>query len=149
MSEDPVPSSAAVSRQMRRQRERDVPRELVIRRALFREGYRYRVHAKVVPGTRREADLAFPGARVAVFLDGCFWHGCPEHGSVPKANNAWWATKLEDNRRRDRDSERRLADAGWTTVRVWEHEPVEAALARIASALPGPRRSAREPSPPA
>ena len=77
---------------------------------------------------RRRADLVFPRARVAVFVDGCFWHRCPRHATSPKNNAAWWATKLDGNVARDRDTDERLAAAGWTVVRIWEHEdPVTAA----------------------
>jgi DNA mismatch endonuclease (patch repair protein) len=80
---------------------------------------------------RRRADLVFPSARVAVFVDGCFWHGCPEHATWPKQNAGWWRDKIEANRRRDRDTDARLREVGWQPVRVWEHEPVEEAARRI------------------
>jgi DNA mismatch endonuclease (patch repair protein) len=81
-----------------------------------------------LPNLRRRADLLFARARVAVFIDGCFWHGCPEHGTWPRANAAWWREKIDSNRRRDADTDRRLEEAGWLVVRVWEHDdPVDAA----------------------
>lgn len=73
----------------------------------------------------------FPRERVAVFVDGCFWHGCPEHASWPKRNGDWWRQKIDGNRRRDRDTDARLAEAGWRIIRVWEHEPAEAAGDRV------------------
>ncbi len=119
---------------MVRQRRRDTAPEVALRSALHRSGLRYRVDFPL-PGLRRRADIAFPAARVAVFVDGCFWHGCPEHGSWPKENAPWWREKIEANRRRDRDTDARLRDAGWLPLRVWEHEPAEAAAERVAEAV--------------
>ena len=102
--------------------------EVLLRKALHARGLRYRVSAKPLTGLRRTADLVFPRAKVAVFLDGCFWHGCPEHHTVAAANAKFWADKVSGNRARDRDTDARLKEAGWVSVRVWEHEdPVEAA----------------------
>lgn len=130
----PLPRDAGVSARMRRQRERDTQAEMAVRRALFAQGRRYRLHYKI-PGTRREIDIAFPGQRVAVFVDGCFWHMCPEHASFPSRNAAWWRAKLEVNVSRDHDTDERLAEAGWTTVRVWEHMSVEEAVGLVEEAL--------------
>jgi DNA mismatch endonuclease (patch repair protein) len=80
-----------------------------------------------LPGLRRRADLVFGTARVAVYVDGCFWHGCPVHGTWPKANAEWWRTKIEANRNRDADTDRRMNEAGWLVIRVWEHEGAGAA----------------------
>jgi DNA mismatch endonuclease (patch repair protein) len=113
---------------MQSNRSRDTKPELALRSAVHARGLRYRVSAKPLTGLRRTADLVFPSAKVAVFLDGCFWHGCPEHHTVATANATFWADKVEGNRARDRDTDSRLADAGWVSVRVWEHEdPAEAA----------------------
>jgi DNA mismatch endonuclease (patch repair protein) len=113
---------------MRATPRRDTPPELALRRELHRRGLRYRLHQKLLPGLRREVDIAFPRVRVAVFVDGCFWHACPEHGTTPKSNREWWQTKLEANRSRDRDTDKRLRAKGWHVVRIWEHElPMEAA----------------------
>jgi len=101
--------------------QRDTPCELAIRSAVHRRGLRFRVDW-TIPGTRRRADLAFIGARVVVFVDGCFWHGCPEHATWPKRNAAWWRNKIETNMRRDRDTDALLIAAGWTVLRFWEHE---------------------------
>jgi DNA mismatch endonuclease (patch repair protein) len=91
-------------------------------------GLRYRVGARPLAGLRRTADLVFPTTKIAVFLDGCFWHGCPEHHTVAAANAKFWADKVSGNRARDRDTDARLEAAGWISVRVWEHEdPAEAA----------------------
>jgi DNA mismatch endonuclease, patch repair protein len=112
---------------MQRQRQRDTMPELALRSVLHRDGLRYRVHYPLL-GVRRRADIAFPRLRVAVFCDGCFWHGCPEHGTWPKQNAAWWRQKIEANKARDEDTNARLKDAGWRVVRIWAHEdPVEAA----------------------
>jgi DNA mismatch endonuclease (patch repair protein) len=115
---------------MQRQRRRDTAPELALRSLLHRRGFRFRVDYKL-PGLRRRADIAFPSARVAVFVDGCFWHGCPEHASWPRANAAWWRDKIESNRRRDSDTDERLFDEGWISVRIWEHEPAAEAARRV------------------
>ena len=125
----------ATRRRMQAQRAHDTGTELAIRRRLHAAGLRYRLHARVVPGTRREADIVFRPARVAVFVDGCFWHGCPEHATWPRNNEAVWRAKLEANRERDRDTDARLRGDGWTVIRVWEHEDPAAAAARIAEAV--------------
>lgn len=120
-------SSADALRRMRAQKRKDTAPELAIRRELHRLGCRYRVDHPL-PGLRRRADIAFTARAIAVFVDGCFWHRCPLHGTLPKHNRDWWEKKLSDNVARDRDTDRRLQESGWTVVRVWEHEdPVEAA----------------------
>jgi DNA mismatch endonuclease (patch repair protein) len=108
---------------MRANRRRDTGPELALRRELHRRGMRFRVDHQAVPGLRCRVDIAFTRARVAVFVDGCFWHVCPVHGTAPKANHDWWATKLEQNVSRDRRNDQALREAGWTVIRVWEHEP--------------------------
>jgi DNA mismatch endonuclease, patch repair protein len=123
----PPASSADALRRMRSQRQRDTKGELELRSLLHRRGLRFRVHA-LLPGLRRRSDIVFTRARVLVFVDGCFWHGCPEHGTWPKENADWWREKIEANQRRDRDTDARLTAAGWTVIRVWEHEdPTQAA----------------------
>lgn len=119
---------------MQNQRRRDTGPELALRSALYRAGYRFRVDYRL-PGTRRRGDIVFPGRHVAVFVDGCFWHGCPEHGSWPKANAEWWREKIEANRRRDRDTDDRLAGLRWQSVRIWEHENPTSAAARVIRTL--------------
>ncbi|MFJ4667018.1 very short patch repair endonuclease [Kitasatospora purpeofusca] len=125
----PAASSPSVAARMSRQASRDTAQELAVRRLLFRWGLRYRVNAKVPGLPRRTVDILFPGPKVAVFLDGCFWHGCPEHATSPKSNAEWWRTKLDRNVSRDQDTTRHLAEDGWTVLRFWEHEP-PAAIAR-------------------
>lgn len=115
---------------MRNTPQRDTPPERRLRSALFALGLRYRVQTPPLSGVRRRADVVFPRERVAVFVDGCFWHSCPIHGTQPKANELWWAEKLAANRSRDADTDARLVAAGWISIRVWEHDdPAEAARA--------------------
>ena len=120
---------------MERQARYDTGCEMSIRRELWRRGLRYRVDARPEPDVRRRADLVFRGPRVAVFVDGCFWHSCPEHGRVPRSNADWWAAKLARTVNRDRETDRLLAEAGWAVVRVWEHEAPFAAADRIEDVL--------------
>jgi DNA mismatch endonuclease, patch repair protein len=98
---------------------------------LHRQGLRFRVDRSPIPGSRRRADIVFTAARVAVFVDGCFWHSCPQHATQPKANAMWWAEKLKANRQRDMDTDRELAEAGWAVLRFWEHEDPAEAAARV------------------
>ena len=124
----PPASSMAVRRRMREVRRKDTHPELRLRRELHRRGLRYRIDIKPIRGLPRKADVVFPGAHVAVFVDGCFWHFCPDHISLPKTNSAWWRSKLERTRRRDADTTARLQAAHWGVVRVWEHDdPVHSA----------------------
>ena len=107
------------SGRMRRQVRRDTAAELVLRRLLHRRGLRYFIHRRPLPKLRREADLIFPRVRVAVFVDGCFWHGCPDHATWPKTNAEFWRVKIEKNAARDRETVVELESAGWVAVRVW------------------------------
>jgi DNA mismatch endonuclease (patch repair protein) len=128
---EPLETAPGVRARMSKQKSRNTGIEVELRKALFAGGLRYRVHRRPVKGVRREADIVFTSARVAVFVDGCFWHGCPEHATWPKNNAEFWRTKIETNRRRDLDTDQRLADAGWLAVRVWEHENASTAAARV------------------
>lgn len=126
-------SSEAVRAVMQANRSRDTRPERALRSAAHALGLRYRVSTRPLPKLRRTADLVFPRAKVAVFLDGCFWHGCPEHFRPAKVNEGFWTAKIADNQKRDQDTDRLLTEAGWRVIRVWEHEnPVDAAL-RIVS----------------
>lgn len=116
---------------MQRQARRDTAAEMAIRRELWRRGLRYRVDMAPIAGHRGRADVVFTRARVAVYVDGCFWHKCPIHATAPKSNSEWWREKLEANVRRDRDIDRRLVEAGWSVVRIWEHEDPKAAADRV------------------
>jgi DNA mismatch endonuclease, patch repair protein len=128
----PAASSSSVSRRMSRQAVRDTTPEMNLRRELSALGLRYRLHRSVVPELRRSADIVFVRARVAVFVDGCFWHGCAEHKSVPRANAEWWTQKIARNKERDTETDDRLRAAGWIPLRVWEHEDPESAAERVA-----------------
>lgn len=125
-------SSPTVRKVMRANRPRDTRPEIAIRSAVHALGLRYRVNRRPVPGLRRTADLVFAGPKVAVFVDGCFWHGCAEHYRPSTRNAKFWSTKVNNNRKRDAETDRRLTEAGWTVVRVWEHENVQEAAARVA-----------------
>lgn len=133
----PVPSDAGVSVRMSRQVTTGTTPELDLRRELHRRGLRYRVDYRFKEQglTRRRSDLAFTRQRVAVFVDGCFWHACPSHATSPKANAEWWAAKLAKNVARDRETDQRLGGAGWIVVRVWEHEDMRRAADRIETAV--------------
>ncbi|WP_311979554.1 very short patch repair endonuclease [Promicromonospora citrea] len=111
-----------MSRRMSVARRKDTKPELDLRRLLHARGLRYRVTYPVPGRPRRTMDVAFTRAKVAIFLDGCFWHGCPEHATQPRANADWWRQKLRDNVERDADTTRVLTDQGWTVLRFWEHE---------------------------
>lgn len=103
-------------------RSRDTGPELAVRRLLHAMGLRYRVDLPVLDGSRRRADIVFTRRRIAVFIDGCYWHGCPQHYTAPSANAQFWQAKVRANRQRDADTSGRLADAGWTVLRYWTHE---------------------------
>lgn len=117
---------------MRANRSRDTRPELRLRRALHARGYRYRVAYRPLPELRRTADLVFTKAKVAVFVDGCFWHGCPQHHRLAKRNQEYWEEKVNRNRRRDEETDVKLAEAGWVSLRFWEHEDVASAASKVA-----------------
>ncbi len=143
----PVPAPPASSPQTRVRMQavgrRDTPPELALRSLLHGRGRRFRVDRAPIKGLRRKADVVFGPAKVAVFVDGCFWHGCPTHGTVPRTNRAWWEKKLAATRERDADTDRRLEQAGWTPVRIWEHEDAAEAADRIEAMLRTTGHSAR------
>lgn len=131
---DPATDQRTSSR-MAAQRRRDTRPELQLRRILHSRGLRYRVDAMLPGLPRRRADLTFPTRRLVVFVDGCFWHGCPEHKTAPKNNASWWATKLARNVERDRETDAYLADLGWRVLRIWEHEDPGRAADRVEAAV--------------
>ena len=118
-SRTPAPLSPAVSAQMQRMPRSSTGPETLIRKELHRRGLRFRVNLRELPG---RPDIVFTAARIAVFVDGCFWHSCPDHGILPKNNREWWRDKLARNVQRDREKDVQLAQMGWTVVHVWEHE---------------------------
>lgn len=114
--------------------------ELRLRKLLHAQGLRYRVNAPVVGLPRRRIDILFTRARLAVSVDGCFWHGCPDHWVEPKTNRDWWAWKIATNRARDADTDRLLAQLGYVSLRIWEHTPPELAAHVVMSSLEEARR---------
>jgi len=120
---------------MQGNRKRDTRPELALRSELHRRGLRYRVDATPMKGLRCRADIVFRRQKVAVFVDGCFWHGCPEHGTSPRTNASYWSAKIARNVERDRINDAKLNDAGWVVIRVWEHELPTDAATRVARAL--------------
>lgn len=137
-------SSPQTRRSMQSNRGRDTKPELAIRRLVYAAGLRYRVNARPIKSLNRRADLVFVRPKVAVFVDGCFWHGCTEHHTVAQTNARYWADKVRRNRERDAETNRALDEAGWKVIRVWEHESPEAAAHRVILAVqsrrPGPRQ---------
>jgi DNA mismatch endonuclease (patch repair protein) len=119
---------------MKGQRRRDTAPEVALRSELHRLGLRFRVDAPL-PGLRRRADVLFTKSRVAVFIDGCFWHGCPEHGTWPKNNAEWWRRKIEANKARDADTEEQLNASGWLVVRAWEHDDPKGVAIAVQAAV--------------
>lgn len=124
-------SSAARRRNMQSNKGRDTKPERALRSAVHALGLRYHVSERPIPAIRRTADLVFTRARIAVFLDGCFWHVCPEHFTVSQTNAEYWADKAAKNRARDRQTDRLLQEAGWAVLRVWEHEDPHEAAVRV------------------
>lgn len=127
------PSTLEASLRMASVRQKGTSAEMGVRMALHAKGLRYRLHVSLIAKPRRVADIVFPSARVAVFVDGCFWHGCPKHASWPKSNADFWREKIEANRARDSDTNRRLRAMGWKVVRIWAHEDVGKAASRVGS----------------
>ena len=125
-----MPTDAAVSKRMSRNSRRDTKPELALRSALHQMGLCFSVdHA--IHGMRRRSDVVFPTEHVAVYVDGCFWHSCPQHGTVPTQNRQWWLDKLAANRQRDEDTDVVLRADGWTVLRFWEHDDAQLAAAQV------------------
>jgi len=120
---------------MQANRRRDTAPEMAVRRLVHAAGLRYRVDCRPLPDLNRRADLVFTRAKVAVFVDGCFWHGCPEHHTVAKSNAQFWAEKVRKNRERDAETDRVLEAAGWTVIRCWEHEDPPDVASRVIRAV--------------
>ncbi len=128
----PEPLSEQVRKRMSTQPVQGTQPELALRRLLHAAGFRYRVGYPVPDAPRRSIDIAFPKKKVAVFIDGCFWHGCPTHAVPPKNNAQWWASKLDANKLRDAATTALLEESGWQVVRLWEHMPPASMLAAVA-----------------
>jgi DNA mismatch endonuclease (patch repair protein) len=139
----PKPSSAQASAAMRGNRKRETRPEVALRSLLHRLGLRYRKNLRIrLPALSVTPDIVFLAARVAVFVDGCYWHCCPLHGTRPQVNSAYWEAKLSGNLARDRRVDRSLSEAGWTVVRIWEHvAPATAAGEVVAAVEQGRRRT--------
>lgn len=120
---------------MRKTRSKNNSLEVAVRRGLYASGLRYRIHYPIPGMLRRSSDIAFPQLRIAVFLDGCFWHSCPIHRSSPKTNVAFWGEKLRRNVERDRSTEDHLHSLGWETVRFWAHQAPEEIVRDICSII--------------
>jgi DNA mismatch endonuclease (patch repair protein) len=131
----PSPTSAAASAVMRGNRRKDTRPEIAVRSELHRRGLRFYKNRRPVRDFLCEADIVFPRARVAVFVDGCFWHGCPDHGTRPASNSGYWNAKIDGNTARDRRNDEWLRSNGWLIVRGWEHEPAGRIADRVESAL--------------
>lgn len=137
----PAASSPQVRAVMQGNRGLDTRPEVALRSALHRRGLRFFKARRPAPEVGCRADVIFPAARVAVFVDGCFWHRCPEHGVSPTSNTTYWRAKLDRNVARDRKNDAALAAAGWRVVRIWEHEDPDAAAAAIAHLVHGSRHA--------
>ena len=133
----PVATSEAATAVMRGNRKRDTRPELRLRRALHALGLRYRVDRPIAVGGGRpiRPDVVFGPVKVAVFIHGCFWHACPEHCVLPRANREWWEWKFAANRARDADTDEKLRRLGWLVLRIWEHEKSVDAADRVALLL--------------
>jgi len=130
---NPSPSSEAALKRMRAAKPRDTAPEKALRSALHSKGLRFRIDQKPIKELNRKADIIFRSVKVAVFVDGCFWHGCPVHGTQAKANAGFWKNKIKQNQARDLDTNMRLKKAGWRVVRIWEHEDPEKVSRKIYS----------------
>lgn len=118
----PVASSKAALNRMKAAKTRDTAPEIALRSELHRRGLRYRIDVRPVKELNRRADIVFRSAKVAIFVDGCFWHGCPKHGTQAKTNAEFWQNKIKRNQARDAETNQLLKRAGWKVIRVWEHE---------------------------
>lgn len=130
----PAPLNEGRSRNMRANRRTDTKPEIALRAALHRLGYRFRKDLRFqVGGVRVRPDIVFTRRRVAIFIDGCFWHACPEHGTLPKNNREWWREKLRRNTERDHEKDEALDAQGWLVVHIWEHVPTADAADAVES----------------
>lgn len=137
----PVPSSDEASARMKAVGVRDTKPEIAIRSLLHRAGLRYRVDCRPEASIPRTADIVIRRLKIAIFVDGCFWHSCPIHGTMPAANRDYWQEKLQANQERDADTTKRLGDLGWTVLRYWEHEEPSVVAEQIVEIVTDRRRS--------
>jgi len=128
-------SNEQTRKSMQANRSRDTGPELAVRQLLHMRGMRYRGDMRPDSSIRRKADIVFTRIKVAVFIDGCFWHGCPEHGTMPGRNSEWWRWKIARNQARDRDTDEKLNALGWTVIHIWEHEDSDDAAGLVAHAV--------------
>ncbi|MRJ75460.1 DNA mismatch endonuclease Vsr [Aeromicrobium sp. SMF47] len=135
MAQDSWASSPGVRKSMIGNKGRDTKPELAVRRLLHAQGLRYRVNVRPLPEVRRTGDVVFTKKRLVVFIDGCFWHGCPEHYTAPRSSTEYWGAKVRDNMERDADTNARLRAAGWVVLRFWEHEDPSAVSAAVVAAV--------------
>ena len=138
-------TSEATRRSMQGNRGRDTAPEMAVRRIVHARGLRYRVDVRPVAALNRRADLVFSRVKVAVFIDGCFWHGCRDHHTVAKTNAIYWAEKVANNRERDADTSERLRESGWLVLRFWEHQPANDIAEAIIIAVQERRTSDAHP----
>ncbi len=131
LPEKPVPSSLAALHRMQAVKHRDTAPEIALRSLLHKSGLRFRVNVKLVSAVNTRADIVFKSRKIAIFIDGCFWHGCPKHGTKAKANAEFWNAKIKNNQERDKKVTKELRKYGWKVIRVWEHEVTERACDKI------------------
>lgn len=131
----PEASSETIRKVMQGNRSTETKPEIRLRRALHAEGLRYRKNSRPEEQLRCEADIVFGPSRVCVFVDGCFWHGCPEHFDLPKSNVDWWREKIARNKSRDARQTRLLEEQGWTVLRYWEHDVLSDRLPALVHAV--------------
>ena len=148
IEQDSWASSPSTRKVMQANRRSDTGPELRYRRQLHALGIRFRVGVKVEPALRRTADVAIKSLRLAIFIDGCFWHGCPEHWSCPQTNEEFWSSKIAKNIRRDRETDQILRDKGWTVMRFWEHEEAGGAAQKTREWIRATRSKGKVPPPP-
>lgn len=134
-NKDLSPPTPAVRRRMRATPQRNTSAELAVRRLLHSHGYRYRVNLSPIAGLRSRADIVFTKHKIAIYIDGCFWHACPLHASWPKKNPQFWKSKIQENIRRDHRVQQELINSGWTVLRFWEHESPQLVVTRIENEL--------------
>jgi DNA mismatch endonuclease (patch repair protein) len=134
-SRAPSASSPNVRRVMIANRSSNTTPERLLRSALFKAGLRFRQNVRPIPHLKCKADVVFRSQRLCVFIDGCFWHGCPKHFGCPKTNSNWWNEKIEATRGRDRTQSALLRAAGWNVMRIWEHEINTGKLSALVSRI--------------